>query len=142
MEPGERTDCGKSGPWAVQDGLRMLLVRFFFRLAVWHRFFGPLGLLLGRLGALLASYWAVLGSLGLVLGHYGGHFGAFNFSLLSSLGPSALCSSALCNAGRRTARCAIRMSAILHNCNFKRFAHFNLPIAIPTTHSRHFYSFT
>ena len=35
------------GPGAVQDGLGIVLVRSFFRLAVRVRFFDPLGLLLG-----------------------------------------------------------------------------------------------
>ena len=50
-------------PWAVQDGLGIDLVWSFFRLAVWDRFFGPLGLLLG----------SFLGTLGVVLG-FGGSF--------------------------------------------------------------------
>ena len=33
--------------WGVQDGLGFVLVRSFFRLAVWVRFFDPLGLVLG-----------------------------------------------------------------------------------------------
>ena len=41
--------------WAVQDGLGIVLVRSFFRLAVWARFFNPLGLLLG-------SSWVAFGS--------------------------------------------------------------------------------
>ena len=49
------------GPWAVQDGLGIVLVRSFFRLAIRDRFFEPLG-------CLLVSFWAVFG---LVLGHSG-----------------------------------------------------------------------
>ena len=45
-------------PVAVQDGLGIVLVRSFFRLAVWDRFFDPLGLLLG----------SFLGTPGIVLG--------------------------------------------------------------------------
>ena len=40
------------GPWWVQDGLEIVLVRFSCRLVVRDRFFGRLGLLLGSfLGA-------------------------------------------------------------------------------------------
>ena len=49
------------GPGAVQDCLGIDLVRLFFRLAVWVRFFGCLGLLLG-------SFW---GAPGAVFGHFG-----------------------------------------------------------------------
>ena len=59
------------GPWAVQDGLGIVLVRFFFRLAVWDRFFDPLKLLLG-------SFWQALGGrlrpLGVISGPLGRHF--------------------------------------------------------------------
>ena len=61
-------------PGGVQDGLGIVLVRFFFRLAVRVRFFGPLGLLLG-------SFW---GAPGVVFGFSGRQFGAFNFSLVFS----------------------------------------------------------
>ena len=67
-------------PLAVQDGLGIVLIRFFFRLAVWVRFFDPLGLLLG-------SFWAASGS---VLGLFGPswhHLGALMRSFLASLGP-------------------------------------------------------
>ena len=47
--------------WTVQDGLGIVLVRSFHHLAVWVRFFVPLGLLVG-------SSW---GALGYVLGHLG-----------------------------------------------------------------------
>ena len=49
------------GPWAVQDGLGMVFVRSFFRLAIRDHFLGPLG-------CLLESFWGVFG---LVLGHPG-----------------------------------------------------------------------
>ena len=42
------------GAWAVQDGLGIVLVRSFFRLAIRDRFFWPLG-------CLLESFWAVFG---------------------------------------------------------------------------------
>ena len=55
------------GPGAVQDGLGIVLVRSFFRLAVWVRFFEPLRLLLGpswgALGPVLGCLelsWAAL----------------------------------------------------------------------------------
>ena len=60
------------GPWAVQDGLGIDLVWSFFRLAVWDRFFGPLGLLLGSFWGLLGSFWSLWGSflslLGIIFG--------------------------------------------------------------------------
>ena len=49
------------GPWAVQDALENDVVRSFFRLVVWVRFFDLLKLLLG-------SFWAASGS---VLGLFG-----------------------------------------------------------------------
>ena len=48
------------GPGAVQDGLGIVLVRFFFRLVISVRFFVPLGLLLGPFGALLVPFSAFL----------------------------------------------------------------------------------
>ena len=63
----------------VQDGLGIVLVRSCFRLAVWVRFFIPLGLLLGSFwvafGLFLVHLGPVLGRLGLVLGHSGWHVG-------------------------------------------------------------------
>ena len=50
------------GWWAVQDGLGIVLVRSFFRLAVRVRVFEPLGCRLG-------SFW---GAPGVVFGHLGG----------------------------------------------------------------------
>ena len=44
------------GPWGVQDCLGIVVVRFFFRLTVWVRFVGLLGLVLG-------SLWGALGLL-------------------------------------------------------------------------------
>ena len=49
------------GSWGIQDGLGIVLVRLFFRLAVWDRFLGPLGCLLG-------SFW---GALGVIFGNLG-----------------------------------------------------------------------
>ena len=68
------------GPWAVQDGLEIALVRSFFRLVVWVRFFDLLKLLLG-------SFWATSGS---VLGLFGPswhHLGALMGSFVASLRP-------------------------------------------------------
>ena len=68
------------GPWAVQDGLGIVLARSFFRLAVWVRFFDLLKLLLG-------SFWATSGS---VLGLFGPswhHLEALLGSFSASLGP-------------------------------------------------------
>ena len=64
------------GWWAVQDGLGIVLVRFFFHLAVRVRFFVPLGLVLG-------SSWCAFGS---VLGHLGlfwPRFGALRWAFLT-----------------------------------------------------------
>ena len=56
-------------PWAlaVQDGLGIVLVRSFFRLAVRDHFVGPLE-------CLLESFWDVCG---LVLGHLGLSWASF-----------------------------------------------------------------
>ena len=56
------------GPAGVQDGLGIVLVRAFFRLAVRVRFFHPLGLLLGS--SCVAS-GPVLGRLGLSSARFG-----------------------------------------------------------------------
>ena len=61
MGSRERTDTRKSSRWAIQDGLGIVLVRSFFRLAVWDRFFEPLGCLLESFS----------GALGVILGHLG-----------------------------------------------------------------------
>ena len=47
MAPGEGGRAMLNGGLGIQDGLGIVLVRFFFRLAVRDRFFCPLGLLLG-----------------------------------------------------------------------------------------------
>ena len=59
------------GPWGVQDGLGIVLVRSFFRLALRDRYLEPIG-------CLLESFWGVfgivldhLGSLGPILGRLG-----------------------------------------------------------------------
>ena len=73
MAPGERMDSGQIGTWAVQDGLGIVLVRSFFRLAVWDRFFEPLGCLLESFS----------GALGVILGHLGSswvRFGALRMA--------------------------------------------------------------
>ena len=58
-------DSGQIGTWAVQDGLGIVLVRSFFRLAIRDHFFEPLG-------CLLESFWGVFV---LVFGHVGAFFG-------------------------------------------------------------------
>ena len=70
MEPGEARVVVEIGPGGVQDCLGIVLVRSFFRLAVWVRFFEPLGCLLG-------SFWGVSG---LVLGHLGLVWASFGSS--------------------------------------------------------------
>ena len=65
-------------PWTVQDGLGIVLVRSFFRLAIRDHFFGPLG-------CLLASFSGVFG---LVLGHLGlfwARFGALHAAFWNPL---------------------------------------------------------
>ena len=52
------------GPGAVQDGLGIVLVRFFFRLAVWGRF-------LDHLRPLLGPFW---GAPGAIFGLLGANF--------------------------------------------------------------------
>ena len=56
---------------ALQDGLGIYLVRFFFRLVVWGRFFGPLWHFLG-------SSWV---GFALVLDHLGLSWARFGSSL-------------------------------------------------------------
>ena len=106
------------GPWGVQDGLGIGLVRSFFRLAVWDRFFGPPGLLLGSFwsapgvvfghlggsGACFGLSWALLGSfwatLDIILQSYNPIFASTHrLTILSTCG-----SSALDNPARRTVR--------------------------------------
>ena len=71
--PSGRANLGKSGPWAVQSGLEIVLVRSFIRLVIWDRFFEPLGCLLSRFRVLLGSFGVILGALGFVFGHSGWH---------------------------------------------------------------------
>ena len=68
--PWEHANLKKIGPWAVQDGLGIVLVRFFFRLAVRVRFLNPLELLLG----------SFRGASGLILGHLGLSWARFGSS--------------------------------------------------------------
>ena len=56
------TKLGFGGPVGVQDGLDIVLVRFFFRLAVRVRFFGPLGVVLGHFWPRFRPSWGLLGS--------------------------------------------------------------------------------
>ena len=64
------------GPEGVQDGLGIVLVRFFFHLAVRVRFFVPLGLVLG-------SSWGAFGSVLGRLGLFWPRFGALRWAFLS-----------------------------------------------------------
>ena len=64
------------GPGAVQDGLGIVLVRFFFHLAVRVRFFVPLGLVLG-------SSWGAFGSVLGRLGVFWPRFGVLRWAFLS-----------------------------------------------------------
>ena len=71
------------GPLGVQEGLGIVLVRFYFRLAVRVRFFDPLGLLLGPSWGALGP---VFGCLGLSWGRFGAFRGTFwSLQLLSYL---------------------------------------------------------
>ena len=71
------------GPWAVQDGLGIDLVRSFFRLAVRDRFFDPLELLLGSSWGALGP---VFGRLGLSWARFGARWWSFwSLQLLSYL---------------------------------------------------------
>ena len=56
-----RVNWGYPPSCGIQDGLGIVLVRSFFRLAVWDRFFEPLGCLLESFS----------GALGVILGHLG-----------------------------------------------------------------------
>ena len=73
MEPRGGGELVVIDGWAVQDGLGIVLVRSFFRLAVWDRFFEPLGCLLESFS----------GALGVILGHLGSswvRFGALRMA--------------------------------------------------------------
>ena len=67
MEPQGGGRARQIGPWGVQDGLGVVLVRFSCRLVIQVRFFDPLGLLLG-------SFW---GAPGVVLGLWVSSWGRF-----------------------------------------------------------------
>ena len=55
------------GWWAVQDGLGIVVVRSFFRLAIRNHFLGPLGCLLESLRGV---FGLALGHLGLFWDHF------------------------------------------------------------------------
>ena len=61
--------------WRIQDGLGIVLLRSFFRLAIRDHFFRLLCASWSRFGVSLASFWAILGSPGLVFGQSGWHVG-------------------------------------------------------------------
>ena len=67
---------GYPPPGGIQGGLEIVLVRSLFRLAVWDRFLGPLGCLLG-------SFWDAFG---VILGHLGFSWARFgpSWALLGS----------------------------------------------------------
>ena len=69
--PGDRRFSRQLGPWGIPDRLGTVLVRSFFRLAVWDRLFDPLKLL-------SASFWRALGGrfgpLRVIFGPLGLHF--------------------------------------------------------------------
>ena len=67
MEPQGHAYIVLIGPWGVQDGLGVVLVRFSCRLVIQVCFFDPLELLLG-------SFW---GAPGVVLGLWGPSWGSF-----------------------------------------------------------------
>ena len=69
------------GWWAVQDGLGIILVRSFFRLAIRDHFFRTLG-------CVLESFWAVIG---LVLGHVGLSWDRFGALRVAFWNPITLC---------------------------------------------------
>ena len=82
-------DSRKSGPWAVQDGLGVVLVRSFFRLAVWVPFFGPLVLLLvpswGAPGPFLARLGVSWARFGVLPEAFGSQLLSYLLFLLSAL---------------------------------------------------------
>ena len=82
------------GPWVVQDGLGIVLVRFFFRLAVWDRFFVPLK-------PLLARFWCAPGA---IFGLLEANFRFLGAVLMSFSGFSGRCSFGTCPLafGRRS----------------------------------------
>ena len=99
------------GPGAVQDGLGIVLVRSFFRLALRDRFLEPLGCLLesfwGAFGLLfdhLGLSWARLGSSWALLGSFLESYNPICPSTRQLINPSTRGSSALRNLGRRSAR--------------------------------------
>ena len=59
---GGKVEFGVSDLLGVQDGAGVVLVRFFFRLAVWGRFLNPIGPLLGLFGGAPGSFWGALGA--------------------------------------------------------------------------------
>ena len=87
------------GPWAVQDGLGVVLVRSFFRLAIWVPFFGPLGLLLVPSWGAPGPFWACLGVSWVRFGVLRGFASSLPMALQLFATRPAL----------RTARCAIRI---------------------------------
>ena len=48
-----------NGPVGFQDGPKIVVVRSFFRLVVWDRFFGRFGVVFGRSGGRFGAFSAV-----------------------------------------------------------------------------------
>ena len=81
-------------PWAVQDGLGIVLVRSFFRLAIRDRFFEPLGCILVSFGGV---FGLVLGYSGPVVGRLGLSWARFWPLRVASWNPITLCAHQFIN---------------------------------------------
>ena len=88
MEPQGCRRAVLIGWWAVQDGLGIVLVRSFFRLAIRDHFFWPLG-------RLLESFWGVFG---LVLSYLGLSWARFWALRVAFWNPITLYAHQLINA--------------------------------------------
>ena len=73
------------GPGGVQDGLRAVLERFFFRLAVFVRFLALLDSFWGRFWVLLGSFWCFFELLKVLESSFRRRFLVFLVSLCSLL---------------------------------------------------------
>ena len=93
------------GPWAVQDALGIVLVRYFFRLAIRARFLEPLGCLLG-------SFWDAPGVIFDNLGGSWSRIGS-SWALFGAL-RIAFCSPRILYAHQLVNSSAIQPMARLH----------------------------
>ena len=88
MDPQIDTELPGGGPWGVQGGLGLVLVRSFVRLVARVRFFDPLALLLGPfrddLGLVLGLLGPLFGSAGPFLAFSWGGLLAFLYRLRAS----------------------------------------------------------